>query len=174
MRGESIQACCKQQREKERQIFAFFTELMVVKELSEKSFEKIKFIEESNKKTPDLKAIKDDIEYFIEVKRIQNPRDEDEAFKSQGKCSGSVNTNFHSPLLKKINDFVNDAKEKFEQSNCNLQKIEKILILDFDPGISARLNCEDFNPDLDNIFGNGFFEELECEHSMVIWRRKYF
>lgn len=178
MHGKSIKNCDEKQREKERQILAFFAELKVAEELDNSGFKSINFISEKQSiKTPDLSAKKDDAVYYFEVKRIQNPREEDEALRSTGQHNGNVNSEFHEPLKKKMGDFICGTKEKFkgiENGNVKLNKEQKNLVIDFAQGIDARLNDNFSNSKLESIFGNGYFPSLEETHNMQIWTRKYF
>lgn len=175
-RGKSGQENDVNQREKERQVFAFFAELKTAKELKEKGYQEIQFIEEQTIKMPDISAKKDGQIFYIEVKRIQNPREEDEAFRSTGNHSGDVSADFREALKKKIGDFICDAKEKFEciDGNVKLNTEQKILVLDFAPGLDARLNGNNFDPDLEEVFGMNFFSNLEHAYDIQIWTRKYF
>jgi hypothetical protein len=153
--------------------------LKVANELAEMGFRNVQFLKEGDRKTPDLLAEKDNNIHYAEVKRIQNPRCEDEAFRSGGmypsedEKTGDVNADFREPLKKKIDDFINDAKEKFTQQNKSLNRAQKLLFLDFDPGIDARLSVN-FNPTLDDIFGADYFSQLERTHNIMILPRKYF
>lgn len=177
-RGKSIKVCDKNQNEKERQIFAFFTELKVAEELSNGGFKDIRFIlEQQSTKTPDLSAKKDDVIYYVEVKRMQNPREEDEDLRSDAQHSGDVNPNFYEPLKKKIGDFICNTKKKFkgiENGNVKIDKEQKILVIDFEPGIDARLNDNFSNSTLNSIFGIDYSSDLEKTHDIKIWTRKYF
>jgi CRISPR/Cas system-associated endoribonuclease Cas2 len=174
-RGKSQKELEKNDRERERNIFSFFAELKAYNELKNEEFLDIIFLKEiKNKKTPDLKAEKENKIFYIEVKRIRSPKEEDEVLRSTEQHSGSVNPQFRKPLKKKIGDFICDAKQKFDQQDVNLSKEQKTLILDFDPGIDARL-CVNFNtPKLNKIFGDNYFQELEKTHNITIWVRKYF
>lgn len=172
--GKRQQELKASDREIERQIFSFFAELKAAQKLLKNGFTNICFLPENNgRKTPDLSARKDGKTYYIEVKRIQNPREEDEALRSSGVHSGVVIASFRGPLQKKIGDFICDAKEKFNQQDQNLQKEQKILILDFNPGIDARLNVN-FNATLNDIFSEKYFNQLERTHDITIWPRKFF
>jgi len=162
------------ERERERQISSFFAELKAANELLEKKFCSILFLEEGKNKMPDIYAQKEELDYYIEVKRIQSPKDEDEALRSKGVYCGNINKNFASPLKKKILDFIKDAVEKFRQKNKFLKNEQKILILDFEPGIDARSYIKNRTPELDTVFRKEFFKNLEKEYSITIWRRGYF
>lgn len=122
---------------------------------------------------PDIYAQKENLDYYIEVKRIQNPREEDEALRFKGVYCSNVNQKFANGIKKKILDSISDAVKKFNQKGKFLKNTQKILVLDFEPGIDARL-CMDSTPKLDNIFGKDFFINLEKEHNITIWRREYF
>lgn len=172
-RGKSQKELDKNERETERQIFSFFTELRAADDLVTEGFENIKFLPEDTTKAPDLSAEKLGKTYYIEVKRLQSPRDENEALQSSGIYSSNVNEKFRDGLKKKIGDFICDAKEKFGQYNTSLDKEQKILILDFELGIDARLIIN-FNTTLDEILGRDYFSNLESIHSLTVWTRKYF
>lgn len=178
LHGKSSKDCSDKQNEKERQIFAFFAELKVTEELNNNEFKNIKFIQEQQSiKTPDLSAKKDGLIYYIEVKRLQNPREEDNALRSTGQHRGDVNSEFRGPVCKKIVDFICDAKEKFkdiENRNVKINKEQKILVIDFEPGIDARLNDNFSNSKLESVFGKDYFSDLKENHDMQIWTRKYF
>lgn len=175
LRGKSQQILNRKKREKERQIFAFFAELKAANELLIHGFTNILFLQEGRSKTPDFSANRQNKIYYIEVKRIQNPREEDESLRSKGSYARNINKNFREPLKKKIGDFIYDANKKFNQQDQdkNLGRMQKVLILDFEPGIDARLSVN-FTATLEEIFGNDFFENLENVHDITIWVRKYF
>lgn len=172
-RGKTQKKLDKNEREIERQIFSFFTEIRAAGDLAKEGFKNIKFLPEDTTKVPDLTAKKTYKTYYIEVKRLQSPRDENEALRSFGIYSSNVNEKFRDGLKKKIDDFIYDAKEKFSQYNAILDKEQNILILDFEPGIDARLSIN-FNPILDEIFGKDYFNNLCNIHNLTIWTRKYF
>jgi hypothetical protein len=172
-RTKSQQKLNNKEREKERQIFAFFAELKAANELSAKGFQNVQFLEEGKNKTPDISAEKKGNNYYIEVKRIQNPREENEALRSGNIHSGVVNKNFRTALQKKIGDFVCDAKEKFKHQGNDLSKVQKVLVLDFEPGVDARLSVN-FNATLVQIFGENYFSQLEQTHDITILPRKFF
>ena len=172
--GKSLTKLNNQENEKERQIFSFFAELKATDELREQGFNDIHFIGEENKKTPDISAMKNGKQYFIEVKRIQNPRDEDENLRLNKYHESEVNINFRKPLKNKIRYFIKDAKEKFQNSGSGLTVAQKTLVLDFEPGIDARLSIDFSKTNLENIFDENFFSELESKNKIKIWTRKYF
>lgn len=173
------QALDSKETEMERKTFALFSELMVFNEFKEKNFESIIFIKTKNKiSTPDLSANINNFIYYIEVKRIQIPKNEDENLRINKTYQGQVGENFNLPLLKKIQDKIDDANKKFAAvpESKKLQRSQKILVLDFEPGIDARLSGpkNNFNPTLDDIFDPAFFNNLENDNKITILRRKYF
>lgn len=172
-RGGSSKELSEKERENERQIFSFFAELEAGNEMLSSGFSCVQFLKEGERKMPDLLAKKEGELYYAELKRIQNPREEDEALRSTGVYLENVNQYFRTALQKKIGDFICDAKEKFTEQNNDLSKAQKILVLDFEPGIDARLKVN-FNPKLEEIFDQNYFPSLEQTHDITIWLRKYF
>jgi len=158
----------------ERKVLALFSELFVYDNLINNNFTDIAFIVESNKPTPDIMCKKDNSVYYVEVKRIQNPRDEDTALRTCGMFSNSVNINYREAVEKKIVDFINNAGRKFNSMSTlnNLGKHQKILVLDFCAGIDTILENKS-NANLQDIFGKNFFDNLNSKYNMTIYTKKY-
>lgn len=66
-----------------------------------------------DKKMPDLEVD----QYPIEVKHLNSPRAEHDALADGQLYGGSVDTNYHIGLDKKVGDFIKDARKKFISYN---------------------------------------------------------
>lgn len=87
--------------------------------------------EESGRKTP------------VEVKHLNSPHEEHEALSTIGTYGGSVNNKYDNGLVKKIGDFIDDARAKFLSFNSQINNDNDcstgILYLYFSKSIDAGL-----------------------------------
>ncbi len=156
----------KKQREYERQVRSLITEVLTANELKQQKFSDVKFIQESDKKTPDLRAKKGEKKFLIEVKQIRNPSAEDEALREIGFYTSNVNHNYRNAVKRKAYCFCCDALEKFTRYNQTCKS--KILVIDYQPGIDTYL-VPGPKPLSPKFWGN-----LEDVFEMEIWYRTYF
>jgi len=168
---QSIITLDKKEREMHRQLFDFFTELMVYSELRENNFEDILFIPEERVSKPDIQAKKNNKKFFFEVKNLNPPRNEEESLITTGWYTGDINIHFKENMKKKINYFICDACKKF---NSLKNVSEKVLVINYQEGIDAIVEIEPVKRDLDGILGNDYFLKIEKENNITVWRRKYF
>lgn len=164
----------KKEHEYERQIFSFFAEVLVYDEFKKHVSSDIFFLPtQEGKKQPDFLMKKGSESFYIEVKQIREPYDEDESMRAYSMYSGFVNPKFREPLQKKIGDFINDASEKFISVNAK-EKEKRILVLDYQEGMDAFLTLNKDKTNLIDIFGESFFKDLEISYNMTILPKKYF
>lgn len=171
--GKSISTLDRYEREDVRQLFSFFSELKSAQELIGKGFCDINLVKTVlDKKTPDFSVKKEQDFYLVEVKNIRTPLEEYETLSKRKMYSNQVSMNFKKGLEKKIKDCIDDAKEKFEYIK-NLKKDQKILVINFNPGIDAIL-CSSSDEWLYSLFSERYFTELELSNDITIWCKKYF
>lgn len=161
------------QRINNNKLFSFFAELKVFDELFNKNFTNIKFVEESDGKTPDLSAVLDKETFYIEVKRFFRPLDEDKKLWSNGSYSSFANSGYKDGLMKKVEYSVEEAKKKFNYVNI-ADKNKRILVIDYESGIDTLLRVGKDKRNLESIFGLKFWDDLEKSENLTIWLRKYF
>lgn len=125
-----------------RQCTNFLAEIAAFYDLSEKGVEPHWVAETKRHRMPDITYIKSSFQVPIEVKHLNSPREEHDALFTVGTYGGSVDKNYHIGLIKKISDFINDAKAKFisfnAQVNGNNAK-KGILYIYFSKSIDAGL-----------------------------------
>lgn len=158
-----------------RSFFDFLVEIFTYFDLIKNDFVNVTFIsEEQSKKTPDLKASKKGKEYLIECKHLNRPYDEDLNLRVIGSYNGDISQDVASKLKNKIcngeSGLLDSALDQLKKYNS---KSNKILYLNFTPGIDVRLS-EDGLIDLNNLCGEGYFKNLEKEHDINIVLPNFF
>lgn len=67
---------------------------------------------------PDIACFNSEVPYPVEVKHLNNPRDEDVALSKGQMHGGSVDHAYHEKIGKKVEGFVNQSKAKFANYNA--------------------------------------------------------
>lgn len=161
---KSIKDLTELEHEHRRQVWDFMNELKACDWLNKNSFSNIKIIPTQRKKTPDIKAEKDTTNYYIEVKTLHEPREEERMLMDKKMLVMPVETNYHESLKKKIQSFYDDAVKKFK----SVDALNKILIIFYSLSISAYLTNDKDKRNLDSILGKHYFNELESKGNMKI------
>lgn len=158
----------------EDKLFSLFSEIMAYEDLLKNGFSDILYIKNENtNRTPEMEATKLGQRCYIEVKRIRMPSDEAIAFRSGNIFTGKVDYDFRLPLAKKIGDSICKAKSQLESQSDDLERSQKIIILDYSRGVEAMLLAGTCSS-LDDIFGKKYFDILSETHDVTIWTRSYF
>ncbi|HJP96028.1 MAG TPA: hypothetical protein VJ843_01510 [Candidatus Saccharimonadales bacterium] len=98
-----------------RQAGNFMAEIIVFSDLLSQGFCP-RWLPESRVRgvrTPDIEYIKNDKHVPVEVKHLNDPRDEHEAIYAGRPPGGSVGLDYYAALESKVEYFVNDAMQKF-------------------------------------------------------------
>jgi hypothetical protein len=152
------------EREHKRQVWDFVNELRACVWLLDNKFSNIEIIAKQNIKTPDIKAIKNNAIYYIEVKTLHEPREEEIRLMSKDVQVKEVERSYHQPLKNKINYFVNDADSKFN----SILAEKRILLVYYYLSISAWLTNDSDKRNLDDILGVEYFNRLEKDKNIKI------
>lgn len=165
--GKSYISCKdlnESEQEHRRQVWDFLNELRACVWLLDNKFSHIEIIAKQNIKTPDIKAIKDNAIYYIEVKTLHEPREEEIRLMSKNIQVKDVERSYHQPLKNKIDYFVNDADTKFNSVHAE----KRILLVYYYLSISAWLTNNSDKRNLDDILGVEYFNRLEIEKNIKV------
>ncbi len=147
-----------------RQIQDFINELRACIWLKNNRFVNIIIVPAEKFKTPDLKASKNNEEYYIEVKTLHRPREEADRLMLKEMQVREVETDYHKALKNKINFFVNDSCNKFKSVNST----NSILIIFYNLSISAYITNSNDGRNLNNILGRKYLNKIEKNKNIRI------
>lgn len=152
---KSIKDLTPQEQEVRRQIWDFINELKACFYLYQEGYSNLKIVKTEKYKTPDISGKKNSIKYFIEVKTLHNPREEEIRLMQKYATVKDVDRNFEIGLQKKGFYFINDAEDKFNAVNAQ----HKILIIFYSPSISAIIQKNESLEKIMNI--PAFYKNIE-------------
>jgi hypothetical protein len=148
----SIKSLSNTEQERRRQIWDFINELKACDWLLKKNYFDLNIVPVEKNKTPDLSAKKRGRKFFIEVKTLHNPREEENRLMDKEIVAKSVDRNFYQPLKSKIKGFIDDAELKFDSVNAE----NKILIIFYELSISTYIVNGHKENKLESIIGKNF------------------
>jgi len=155
------------EQERERQVEDLINELKSYDWLQNNGFEDISFVPVASKKTPDLKGKKEEKLFFIEVKTLHIPREEENRLMSPYLLTCEPDFNHKKGLEDKINYYIKDASTKFN----DIKAENKILMIYSTIGGLADISYiskGDKSRKLDDILDGNFFKDEESKYNMKI------
>jgi hypothetical protein len=96
------------------------------------------WVEETIRTSPDIQYEQDGKLYPVEVKHINPPREEDIALSRGNSTGGSVNQNYHLPIVKKVKANLDSANIKFVAFNSGTSN-EGTLYLYYSQSTEAQV-----------------------------------
>lgn len=161
---KNIKELTEQEQEHRRRVWDFINELRTCVWLEQESFSNIEIIPIGKKKTPDIRATKDNMTHHIEVKTLHVPRDEEVRLLSYEVEARDVEIGYREGLKNKVISFIKDAENKFDVSGSQ----NKILVIHYSLSISATITNAPDERNLEDILGGDFFSDLEKDKKINI------
>jgi len=131
----SIKDLDNREQEQRRQVWDFINEIRACIWLFHNQFYNVKLIQKNKNKTPDISAEKSGQNWFIEVKTLHNPRDEENRLLQRDVSIRDVDQDYISGLVSKVEYFIADADLKFN----DVVATNRLLIIFTTYSISAIL-----------------------------------